>query len=216
MTGAGKVSGSGACMLVSLGVEKGVLHLLGRGVVALQTGGVVDAVVDRVELGVGDVEFAVEEGRPPEQGILRARLVTVGDVADTLEPHQLDYPRAVGKQGGEAPAGPLSVGVVRDDASPQLNVGHGAVDLAYLVGLAAVDVFVGVVVEQVEIGEYLQLLVEEFGPFGSDSGQVFYIEFGEVGHRVSRISAKARSMGRVIFRFSRLPSTRRGVYPAAS
>ena len=199
-----------------LGVEKGVLHFLGRVVVALQTGGVVDAVVDGVELGVGNVEFPVEKGRPSEQGILRARLVSLGDVADALEPYQLDYPCAIGKQGGETSTGTLAVGIVRDDASPQLDVGHGAVDLAYLVGLAAVDVFVGVVVEQIEIGMYLQLLVEEVGPFGPDSGQVFYIEFGEVGHRASRISAKARSMGRVIFRFSRLPSTRRGAYPAAS
>ena len=127
---------------------------------------------------MGDIELAVEECGFSEQGIFRARFVAVGNVAYAFEPNELDDSRPVRKKRGEPPAGPFAVGGIRYDSSPQLDIRHGAVDFAYLVGLAAVDIFIRVIVQQVELGEYLQFFVEEFGAFGAYSREVLYVQSG--------------------------------------
>ena len=63
-----------------------------------------------------------------------------------------------------------------------LNVRSGGLYLTYLVELAAVNVTVGEVIQQVIVGRDAQFLPEQLGPLGPHTVQVLYVGMTQVRH----------------------------------
>ena len=103
------------------------------------------------------------------------------------------------------------IGLETEDMSYHLNERHIARQLVDGVNLRAVDILIGIVLQQVAIGADAQLVAEHLLPTRAYAGKVLDI-LVEDTHAVveGRISASAicRSKGVVILIFSRLPSTR--------
>ena len=113
--------------------------------------------------------------RLTEEGIFHPYLISLGDILDTLKPHQIDCSRSIGKGSHQPAARAFALRGIGYDATPQLYVGHRAGYLAYAIGLAAVDIFVGEVVEQVAIGANTQLASQQLGTLRSYTFKEFYV-----------------------------------------
>ena len=162
--------------LQCLGVEVGILHLLGGVVEGLQPrrsgcgerGGF-------LHLGVHDAVVPVEAGGLAEHHVLGVHLELVLDVAQALEPHQLDAAVPVGEGGGESLVAPLALLIEAQDAPPHLDVGHVRRKLVQVVEAAAVHVLVGEMAQQVVHRADAQFLPQQCGalrPHTRDVGDV--------------------------------------------
>ena len=89
----------------------------------------------------------------------------------------------VAVEGGYEPAScALALRGVGDYAAFELYIGHCACYLGNTIGLAAVDVLIGEVVEHIAIGANVELARQKLGTLLSYPGQVLYVHFVKRGH----------------------------------
>ena len=165
--------------------EAALVERVGQAVDAAQAVGLCRRAVD-FHLGVGEAESPVEHVGLAEKDVFHARLITIGDGFQPIEPHHLYRPRTVGKQCLQTPFGAFACRVETDEPSADLYVRHFARYVADAVNLAAVNIAKRKIVEQVAIGVDVELLVEQFGAFRTYSGEIFYVDILDFSHYVRR------------------------------
>ena len=92
-----------------------------------------------------------------------------------LEPDEVYDSRAVGEVGHEALLAAFAQFLEAEYLALQLDVGHRAVDFADLVEAAAVDVLVGIVVEQVAHTAKAEVFLQNLGPLRAYARHVLYL-----------------------------------------
>ena len=76
-----------------------LLHLLGSGVVGLQSHAGEFQRICTIDVGMGDVDAVVEDGRFAEYHVFRAYLIILLDVFAALEPHEVGNACAIREMG---------------------------------------------------------------------------------------------------------------------
>ena len=106
-----------------------------------------------VKVGMGEVDAVVEDGGLTKDHIFRADSIGLLGVFASVEPREVADGRAVGEMGDDALlTGSHRKGLEAEDMTHHLHVGHIARQFVDGVDLRAVNVFVGIVFEQVTIG----------------------------------------------------------------
>ena len=126
-----------------------------------------------LDVGVVDLQATVKDCGLAKDDVWGAHLIGVSYELQALEPHEFDESAAVGEARDDATARALAHFLHVDYLARELDVGHVAVDFSNAVGLAAVDVAVGVVTEHVAHGLDAHLLLEELGTLWAYALQVF-------------------------------------------
>ena len=154
-------------------------QLLGQAIDTLQPLRRCLGLVD-VDLGVNNVIAILVERRLAEKQVLDPRAVGLHETLDTVEPNDLDGARAVGKEGLQSALAPLASRGECHKSSPQLDVGHLAVNLADVVNGAAVDIAEREIIDQVVECGYAQFLAQQLSSFGSHSRQILDVHPSQV------------------------------------
>ena len=135
---------------------------------------------------MGQLVASAIDGRLAEDDIVGVHLQVFRQLLYTYEPHEVDNSRAVGEVGYDSLlARSLLKLLEAEDVSLQLDVGHLARQLADGVDAAAVDVFVGIILQQVAERTDVQLPLQDFFPMRSDPRYIFDILFKNVQHQCS-------------------------------
>lgn len=163
--------------------DAGLFHLLGGHVVGLHAHGGELHLVGLVDLGVGKLVASVVDGGFAEDDVggvdFVADVVFCGD-----EPDDVGDARAVGDVGDDALlAWAHLVLLVGEDAGAYLHVRHVVGELGDGVDVGSVDVFIGIVLQQVTEGFDAQFFAEELASAGSYAWDVFHVLF-EYAHFV--------------------------------
>ena len=150
---------------------------------------------------------AVIYGGSPENDVWNARFVAFGHILGIVEPGKVHHARAIGKVSHYAR---LAVSHVKrletEYSAAYLDKRHVARQFVDGIDSTSVDMFVGVILQQVAKGIDAQFFAKHLFAVGSDPRHILDILLQYVGHRQS-VSAIAKSKGVVILIFSRLPST---------
>ena len=101
-----------------------------------------------------------------------ATVVGLGGILDALKPHKVDAACAIGEMGNEAFVAPLSHRVERENLSAELDVGHRSVNVANLVDATAVNIFIGVICQEVAHGLDAEFVGKQQSTLWSHSLQV--------------------------------------------
>ena len=126
--------------------------------------------------------MVVEHRGLAEEDILRAGVISLLYRCHTVEPHDLDGARSVGKQGLQASLASLASRRESEEAPPQLDCSLVTVELIHVVDHATIDIAEREIVKQVVIGLDTQLLAEELSPLWSHTVQVLYVGVAQVRH----------------------------------
>ena len=169
------------------GVEPHFLHLLRRVVIGLHAHGRQFQLVCGIDVRVGYIDASVVDVGTSEDDIFFADGVVLLGVFSSVEPRQVHHLAcAIGKVRHDAFfAGTHLEGLETQDMAFHLYEGHVAIQFAYAVEPAAVDVFVRIILQQVAKGMDVQLFAEHLPPVGTNPRQVLYVLLQNRSHPIS-------------------------------
>ena len=102
---------------------------------------------------MGDVDAVVEDGRLAEYHVFRTYLITLFGVFPALKPHEVGNACAIGEVSHDTLlARPHLEGLEAENMSHDLYERHIACEFVDGIDLRPIDMFVGIVLEQVTIG----------------------------------------------------------------
>ena len=184
-----------------------VLHLLGGHVIRLHTHFREHQLIGLVDVGMRELEATAIDGGTSENDVFDTHLITVVDVFRGIEPNQIHHAMSVGKMGYDALLACAHSKLLEcQDMSFDLHKRHIAPQLVDGVDTTSVDVFVGIVFQQVAPRVDIDFFVEDVLSSRTHTGQELDV-LVENTHCFNNASATSKSKGVVILMFSRLPST---------
>ena len=154
-----------------------LLHAFRCGVVGLHAHLAERGRFRAVEVGMVDAEPAAIDAGAAEEDVILVHLHALLDVADALEPSDIEEHLSVPEVAGQPVLAPLACFLEAAKLSHDLHEGHLRRQLAYLVEAAAVDVLVGKRVQEVAPSLDAQLGLQQFRPLRADARQVGYGSF---------------------------------------
>ncbi len=172
----------------SFGVQPFGLELLGRRIDGYILPVRCRLVVDTLQVGVGNVDVAVEDRRLAHNDVFRVGLQRLAYPLDALKPHQLNLSRVVAQLGCEPHRTPFSYGVHIVDGAPQHHVGIVYIDVSYRRALRTVHIAIGKVLQQVAVGVDIQLALQHCCTCRAYAFKEFYRSVDEEHGRLVIIS----------------------------
>ena len=125
---------------------------------------------------MGELVSAVEHRRFAEHHIFHVHLVLLRGISDAGEPNEVHHSGPVGEVGHETFLARSALKLLEAQYAPAyLYEGHVAAQFADVVYLAAVDVFVRIILEQVGYRSDTQLFLEHFLFLGTYARQILYV-----------------------------------------
>ena len=170
---------------------------------------------------MGELIASAIDGWFAENDILSVHPQAFCQLLGAGEPHEVYDARTVGEMGNDAFLPRPHVELLETQDIPfQLDIGHLAGKIANGVDVAAVHIFIRIILQQVAKRFHAQLLLQDVLPMGADTWYELDVLLKYIEHSqffcLSMASATRRSKGVVILMFSRLPSTRVMSCPNAS
>ena len=166
------------------GVQSRLLHLLRRVIVRLHAHGRELQLVGGIHIGMRHVDATVIDVRSSEDDILLADGVVLLGILAAVKPREVHHlAGVVGKVSHDALlAGTHLEGLETEDMSFHLYERHVARQFADAVEAAAVNVLIGIILQQVAIAADAQLLVEQLLARRANPREVLYVLLQDIVH----------------------------------
>ena len=140
--------------------------------------------VGSINIGMGDVNASVKDVRSPEDNVFRTYFIALLGIFPTIEPCQVHHlPCTIGEMSHHPFfAGTHLEGLETEDMALHLYEGHVAVQFANVVEPASVNMFVGVILQQIAERLNAQFLAEHLFAIGADPRQILDVLLQYVNH----------------------------------
>jgi len=155
--------------------EEAALHLFSSIVERLQATRCKLGFGHSIYIGMGNINTAVVHRRPAKDNIFHVHLVAAYKTFDALKPDKVYNACPVRQVGNESPLPSFPGRFKAQYLSPDLNVGHVAIQFSDGVDAASVHIFVREIIKQVLPGVDTQLLVEHRRPLRPHTGKELYV-----------------------------------------
>ena len=127
------------------------------------------------------IKFSIEIGRFSKDYIFNARFVFIQNKTNALKPHQLNRITSVGKISNKPLFWTFTHFFEADNLPFDLNERHFFRNLVQVIIAAAVDVFVGIMPQQIFCRMNVEFFRQQICFFRSNTGQKFYVLIEEIG-----------------------------------
>lgn len=162
--------------LERMGVYAVLLHALGGSIIWLEAHLREVQFRRLIDVGMSKLETSSEDGGTPEDNVFLANLVLLIYILSAAKPHEIHNTRAVAEVGDDAFLPDTGGELLKTEyATLYLHERHVARQLADAVNTAAVDVFVGIIFEQLSPRGDVEILAQDVPPSGADTGQILYV-----------------------------------------
>ena len=159
-----------------MGVYAVLLHAIGGSIIWLEAHLREVQFRRLVYVGMGKLETSSEDGGTPEDNVFLANLVLLIYILSAAKPHEIHNTRAVAEVGDDAFLPDTGGELLKTEyAALYLHERHVARQLADAVNTAAVDVFVGIIFEQLSPRSDVEILAQDVPPSGADTRQILYV-----------------------------------------
>ena len=140
--------------------------------------------VGSINIGMGDVNASVKDVRSSEDNVFRTYFIALLGIFPTIEPCQVHHlPCTIGEMSHHPFfAGTHLEGLETEDMTLHLYEGHVAVQFANVVEPASVNMFVGIILQQIAERLNAQFLAEHFFAIGADPRQILDVLLQYVNH----------------------------------
>ena len=126
------------------------------------------------------IKFSIKVGRFSKDYIFNARFIFIQNKTNALKPYQLNRITSVGKYRNKPLLRTFAHFFEPDNLPFNLNKRHFFGNLVQVIIAAAVDVFVGIMPQQIFCRMNVEFFRQQFCLFRSNTGQKFYVLIGEI------------------------------------